>query len=182
MEILAIGTLALGWLALLLARLEAYDLHQAADQLGALGNWSGPIALVLSLLAYQVGWLVNGLANLLAKRLYDDRLRKRFFKEKGEPYDVVLAGVYARASEYARDDLAVDRSVVRMARAGALNFLILGVILLTYPRPIRSWAALPACLAVAFVALYVQRLGRYYQRMFEVYDAPRPQRVSGKQS
>lgn len=170
LEILAVGITALGWLIPLLALLGGRDLHRAADQLVALHNWSGAIALVLSVLAYQLGWLVNGLAYALAKRFDDDRRRRNFFEGKLPSYDVVLATVYERVPAYARDDLAVDRSVVRMARAGALNFLLLGLVLLFYSSSVRLWAVLPLCLAGANVALYVQRLKRYYKRMADVYE------------
>jgi hypothetical protein len=44
LEIFAMGMLALGWLVLLLARLGAYDLHQAGDQLRALARPSASLA------------------------------------------------------------------------------------------------------------------------------------------
>jgi hypothetical protein len=118
---------------------------------------------------YQLGWLMNGLAHALVALCFDKPIRDALFQREKLTYEPVRATVYQKASPELRGDLATDRTVVRLSRAGALNFLLIGVLLATFGRPWIPLSALALLCAISSALQWLCRYRRYYRRMISAY-------------
>lgn len=177
LEILIVGLVAAGWFALLLVRVGLLPMAGGPWPIADVPAWATAFAGAVALASYHLGWLVNAASHELVNRLYDNRLRKRMFgqvilherdhehRAAGHAtYDLVLSRLYAGASEFARDDLAVDRSAIRIARSGVVNFALYSVVLIGMDAASPGWIVVTVGLLLACWLVYTNRQQRYYRR------------------
>ena len=176
-EILVIGVFSAAWILLTLLRLSI-----PVESVLSASARIGPLYVVVATAAlYQLGWLMNGLAHALVSLLFDKPIRDTLFRRETLTYEPVRATVYQKASPELRGDLATDRTVIRLARAGAINFLLIGILLATFGRPWLALSGLALLCALGSGLQWFCRYRRYYRRMISAYkvivdpDLRRPQ-------
>jgi len=86
-------------------------------------------------------------------------------------YEKVRARVYNSCSQFSRDDLAIDRSVVRLSRSAFLNFVLIAFFLYKL-KIISNVLVFFFCFlaGLSFLQWY-HRVYRYYKRMKSFYKA-----------
>jgi hypothetical protein len=171
-------------------------------------GWSTALTAIGALVVYEVGWLVNGLTRSLTRHFAKREIIRVFANisdEQGMPpvpeqpgvvkaheeahaelnredkiYQRVRAAVYQRGSPHIVDDLALEQSVIRLARGGALNFFITAVFLLLLTKPNRSIVLISVLLVILALWSGLQwwyRNQRYYDRILSAYrELPPPNR------
>jgi hypothetical protein len=165
-------------------------------------DWSTAVTAIGALIVYQVGWLMNGLTRWLTRRFAKQEMRSVFAnvsdeqemppvpgkaaenhspdkkgvgaeqKRTEEVYKRFRAAIYQRGSPRVVDGLALDQSVIRLARGGAVNFFLTAVFLLLLTTP--SWSTkvisvLLVILAYCSGRLWWYRNRRYYEGIHSAY-------------
>jgi len=168
-EILVVGLFASAWLLLAALRVAGIEWSVVAGCLHQWENWSTAATAIGTLVAYQIGWLMNGLSRGLMWP-FAKRERDRVFGGSKE-YELVRAVVYQEGSARVNDDLALEQSVIRLARGGVVNFSIIGLLLTTSGagRPGVSVGAIFFVLALGSVFQWWHRNRRYYDHILAEY-------------
>lgn len=164
-EVLVIGVFACSWLGWLAVGALGIDTDKVLQLFGTHKDFA-PLASVVVLAAfYQVGWMVNSLAGMLFELWPGNSDRNQIFAASQMECEAVRAVVYQNASQQILSDLAVDRSLVRLSRAGSLNFLVLGLcsLVMADAKVLLSSSCLLFALGCFFQ--YRSRFARYYRRM-----------------
>ena len=125
-EILVVGFFGSAWILLAVMRMGGIEWSAVAAYLDEWKYWSAAVTVIGTLAAYQVGWLMNGLSRGLMWPLAK-RERDRVVGGSKE-YEVVRAAVYQWGSAPVNDDLALEQSVIRLARGGLVNFSIIALL------------------------------------------------------
>lgn len=175
-EILVIGAVAELWLALfLLALAPQADLAAFRTLVSDTGELTALLFVPFVALTYALGWVVNFLAERLFKPFFQERYRDALFQEASVDYYTARATVLQRASEEVVADLQFDRHIFRIARAGALNFLLLAIALVPYIIAGRSWLsvllALFLGLSISSFLQWRSRYGHSYRKLLRAYNA-----------
>ncbi len=126
-EILVVGALAVTWMAAAIVVFFAPEPFPGVASLGSAASGVTPLLLLPFLaLIYSVGWIVNFVSQQVLR-----------------PFVPVLSGgsavnevnsnqyhvwILQHCSESLIADLAVDRTVIRLARGGIVNFLCFAVV------------------------------------------------------
>lgn len=180
-EILVVGLFGSVWILLAVMRAGDIEWRAVAAYLDEWRNWSTAATVFGTLAAYQVGWLINGLSRGLMWP-FAERERDRVL---GGPkkYEVVRAAVFQWGSARVNDDLALEQSVIRLARGGLVNFSIIALLLVTSGagRPGLTLAAVFLALALGSGFHWRHRNRRYYERILAEYNTL-PQSTGAKPS
>jgi len=132
-EYIVIGVVADIWLVLLLCAFcgpDAQTLHLVVD---VLDKSSSLLVIPFLAITYILGGLVNLLASLSVKRLWQPRWNNYWFGSEAE-YRKVKATIVQRASEEATLKLNSEGHLLRISRSNILNFLLLAIVSLSYVR------------------------------------------------
>ena len=169
-EILVIGLIGSIWLVLFLTGISVLDPDSVYGCMVRLKDWSGLITFLAIGIIYQFGWLINGFSYGILRILLTKRMRDNIFKQRQLEYRNVRALVYQEASDKVRQDLDVERSVVRLSRAGIFNFFMISIALLINGNPFIKFVPLSFILFVGCCIQWHFRFVRYYNRMIDEYD------------
>ena len=168
-EVLVIGAIALIWIFLFALRFGGYPGIDVTE----ISALMPILVLPATGLTYAVGWIINFLAERLFKLFFQRKIRDRVFGS-GEQYQRDKIRVVSGASDSANQDMLLDRHIIRLARAGVLNFLLLGVGLLANSHRL---GAIAVSLSVAAFALclisffqWLTRYSAYYQKVRRLAD------------
>jgi hypothetical protein len=194
-EVLVIGYTSLLWIVpVLLAHcdLGLCDLLVQAEEYK---EWAPVVAVLLTAVAYQIGWLLDYFTYLffyyvgITRKPRGDQMpdrkfwgfyfigmgrnRKREWIPDGEFWNYYNI-VCQEGSRAIHETLRTDLSVIRFARSGIVNFLLIGV---TFLSLLNSWALLGICLAISFGCLLAlgKRWGHYYEKIRISYNRLRAQ-------
>ena len=116
-EVIVVGIFSSLWIFMVLLRLSLVDLSGISECAAELKDWTALFTIVAIAVLYQLGWLMNTLGHVITEWVFLGRLiRKRMFKHSSLEYMRVRTKVYQEASSSAREDLGVDRSVIRLSR------------------------------------------------------------------
>jgi hypothetical protein len=168
-EMLIMGVFASVWMFIFAERCAILQVDQILELLVKGKDWSAAILFVSMAWCYQIGWLINTSCHGFAILFLERRIRNPIFERASLQYEHVRATVYQKASADLRSDLGLDRSVVRLSRAGVLNFLLIGLALLFYCPPIRLISVVSFFFSLLCVLQWRQRYIRYHKRMIEGY-------------
>src|SRR5712691_9595517 len=124
-EVLVIGAVALSAVVLLATGLaDPISLQQLIQAQGIIRDLSVPLAVPILAVTYSVGWIVNFSSERLFKAIFQDRLRGSVF-QAGSTYEDARITVLQHGSTELVHELLIDRHIVRLGRAGVLNFGLL---------------------------------------------------------
>ena len=168
-EILVVGLFGSAWILLAVMRAGGIEWSAVAVHLNHWQDWSTTATVIGTLAAYQVGWLMNGLSRGLMWPLAK-RERNRILGGSKE-YEVVRAAVYQTGSARVNDDLALEQSVIRLARGGLVNFSSIALLLVTSGagRARLTVAVVFLVLALGCALQWRHRNRRYYERILTEY-------------
>lgn len=168
-EIIVIGVFSLIWISLLLIRVSVLDIshiHSLATSYSSLS----PLILVIGMVvSYQLGWLINGFSYAITVIFFEKKIRDKIFDDENLKYEPVRASVYQKASSDLRSDLGTDRSVIRLSRAGAVNFFFISLTMLLFGGFISHLSFIPFLCFVGSGLQWYFRYKRYYKRMIASY-------------
>lgn len=158
-EILVIGATAELWIvSLLLACAGPSAAERLMTNLSRAKDF-GPATLIFVLaITYGIGWVANFTSERLFKLLFQRRLRDPLFEGSGIKYEDARLLVLQKASSQFLHEVQLDRHVIRIARANALNFALLAASLLLHVRRIET-----AVLATLLTLLVAASIGSFYQ-------------------
>lgn len=128
-EILLAGTLGSCWVILLVRLFEPEAVTRLWTLLSQAGQLGTLIATIGVLIIYLVGWISHFLGEILLDRFFQSRHRDRLFADSRVPFYEVRTLVFERASDATIADIQFDRQVLRITRAAALNFMIIGLLI-----------------------------------------------------
>ena len=115
---------------------------------------------------YQLGWLVNGLSRAIVP-YFANRVRNRLHSKINVDPERVRINVYQEGAPVVLKDLDLDQSVIRLARAGIVNFPLISLLWWSAGGQTATVAAVPLALAVGCVLQWWHRNSRYYKRIIE---------------
>jgi len=172
-EILLSGTLAAVWVSMAARLILGDSLRQIFDALAARGEMGGLIAAVGILMIYLLGWMTHFLGESLLDRFFQTPHRDDVYGRAGVPFYYVRTYVFEKASEASIADIQLDRQILRIARATAIN-LVLIALLLPFQANIDVWRALAissAALGLAgfMLAYWRQRYRSTFRKFSDVY-------------
>ena len=179
-EILVVGIFGLIWISLVLLKATAFDASQLVKILYNLRDWSVLITILMIGIIYQLGWMINGLSFGISNFLFEKRIRNRMFLKEGLKYEVVRPTVYQDGSEKVFSDMAVERSVMRLSRAGYLNFLLIAIALLWNGGSFTKFFWIALILFMGCFFQWRQRFRRYYIRMITTFKVIQKEAESKK--
>jgi hypothetical protein len=170
-EIVIIGLFGLVWLLLLAMRLTGVDQSAVTTWARDWKEWSSAVTLIGVMVIYQIGWLINGLCRALTLPFTKRQVNQIY--SGSEHYEEARAVVNQRGPAKVLEDLALEQSVIRLARGGAVNFSLIALLLITggINRVRVSLAFLFLILAVGTLLQWSQRSRRYYKRLLAAYNA-----------
>ncbi len=174
-EILVIGIFSAVWILLGLVRTGIVNVADLRVLTSTYERFSS-LALIISTAGlYQLGWLVNGLCDAVTTPLSAKRLRDKLFKAAKLEYEPVRATVYQLASPDLRGDLGTDRTVTRLSRAAALNFLLIAVVMMTFGGKFIFLGLILLACSIGSAFQWYFRYKRYYKRIISAYKSIREQ-------
>jgi hypothetical protein len=182
-EILVIGFFAALWMIPCIALLG--DIHWdrilswAKDYAKAYKEWSAAATLAGIMALYQLGWLVNGLSRAIMW-YFAEEVRSRLHSEINVDSEKVRANVYQEGSPAVLKDLDLDQSVIRLARAGIVNFLLIALLLLSAGGQTATVATASLAVVVGCVLQWRHRNRRHYERIIKAYKFIQSQKTAAR--
>jgi hypothetical protein len=119
-EILVTGFFALSWIVLIVLKLLGIDISLIGEYLKEYKEFSTLIILIAIVICYQIGWLINSFSHFIFDPTIGNKYRNKIFD--GLNYDKVKIIFYQNAVGFLKDSIGIDRSVIRLARGGLINF------------------------------------------------------------
>jgi hypothetical protein len=169
-EILVIGIVGSIWVIFFITGIFALPLDALVHFMLKLNDWSGLITFLLIGILYQLGWLINGFSYGILRLFLEKRIRSNIFSQKKLEYRKVRALVYQKASDKVREDLNVERSVIRLSRSGIFNFFLVSTALLINGSTFIKFVPISLVLFAGCGVQWYFRFIRYYNRMIDEYD------------
>lgn len=167
-EILVIGFFASIWILLLLLRISIVELP-SGEFLAMAANWATPLLVIGLAVYYQLGILINGLCWVLEIFTIRKIIRNKIFSQATLDYNEVRTTVHHHASGYLQNEIMFDRAILRLTRAGALNFFIVAILMFTWGGHSALGGLLVITLSFWCLLLYVFRYKSRYKRMIAAY-------------
>jgi hypothetical protein len=126
LEVLLMGTFALGWLSLLSINCEFIEPSALTWVMKQSAPWQLVSAIIAIALAYQLGSILNTVTYGILERVLGQNLKIAIFSSK-ENYEEALGVVYQYGSTYFLQELDSQLRFIRLARSGLVNLTMLGV-------------------------------------------------------
>jgi hypothetical protein len=166
-EMLIIGFFAFIWLLLLIIRIAILDTSDFNYLFYKFDGWATPLTLFAIAFFYQLGLLVNWMSGLLVKIIYEKKLRNSIFEKDNLQYRPVKIVVDQLGSSEIHRVLRDDVSIVRLSRAGVVNFLFIAILLFSFNQIIIGLIVILFSILCFFQ--WHTRYVRYYLRILEAY-------------
>jgi hypothetical protein len=164
-EIIVTGFFSLIWILLLLLEVFGVNIALFYQNFLTFKDWSSVLLLVLFIITYQLGWLINVLGNLIIDVPFGYKFRNKVFRQKNLEYEKVRAAFYQHASIDLIKDLGLDRTVIRLARGGIINFSLISLTLIPFGKSFIILIILFLILAIGSFFQWRKRFQRYYKRL-----------------
>lgn len=189
-EILVIGYTSLLWIIPLLLSFFDVSFTNLLSDIQKYKEWSPIVAILLTAIAYQIGWLIDYLSYLFfyyvgiariqeGKHIPNKQILGFYFIGIGRKakrdyipnkmfyhyYNVVCQ----KGSQVIHESLRTDLSFIRFARSGIVNFPLIGLAL---KFTLKSWSILIICMIIAsfcFLVL-IKRWKHYYAKIKISYE------------
>jgi len=164
-ENIVIGAFAWSWIVVLLIRFNPITCVQLTSFSSAIRDSPAPLGVVFLLLVYPVGSMTNTICYALARRLFAEREEKKILRRFGleDKFDDLISGLKfagQNGTEQLYEDLQVFRPFMRISRAAAFHFFILGwAILFCFGPDLKNLIMLSfgMCILAAFACWYSYR-------------------------
>ncbi|MBM3242672.1 hypothetical protein FJZ31_40955 [Candidatus Poribacteria bacterium] len=171
-EMLIIGLFGTISLVLWVFRWFGHPLSLSETEIKNLKDLAPILALPTLALCYQVGWLITAICDFVYKKWLMTRLRdKRIFQGDQDKINFyenqIRPFVYGYASEIQISEIMSDRSSTRLARAGVVNFIVLGFSLLLFGWKYIFLSGISFLLAFASFLQWIQRHDLYHKRILQ---------------
>ncbi len=169
-EILVIGAVCEIWVGILLAAVGgSTGFFQFLEVLKPFAGFAGLLTVPLLAITYALGWIMNFVAERSFRPFFQSRFRDEVF---GDPlkYEKARVLVFQKGSAELIHEIQIDRHIIRIARAGFLNFVMLTAAVSVHLRS-DNWLIVilsgTACLVVAAIsaAQWFARYKSYYKRL-----------------
>ena len=145
-------------------------LHEFVKVFREFIHWpTSVVALVAAATFYHLGWLVNGAAILITRWLRR-RMISRVFGANVDDYAAIRARVFQKASSASMDRIGVDHTVLRLARAGVVNFSLITIGLLVQRSSVSILSVLTWMLVCVSLLQTRHQYRVYYARILRVYE------------
>jgi hypothetical protein len=127
-ELLIIGFFNIIWILLFSVRLSLVDIDSLKHL--AASVQSTPALMVIAALSYQLGVVMNGISHKLTKRFGQSQYRSQISRDV--PYESIKMKVRQDGSDEMNRTLNVHLSVVRLTRAGIINFFLISIAMFSF--------------------------------------------------
>jgi hypothetical protein len=164
-ELLIIGFFCIIWILLFSVRLSLIDIESLKQLTSTLQ--STPALLIITALSYQLGVVMNGLSHKLTKRFGQARYRNEI--SKYAPYEAIKMKVRQEGSEEMSRTIALHLSVVRLTRAGIINFSLIAMAMFSFGGKMALAAIIPLFIFLLSIIGWRGAYRGYYRRMAYAY-------------
>ncbi len=167
-EVLAAGFFGSIWIILLIVKPLTPESLWTAETLVLYKDYAHIFLISLLICWYSLGWLIN----LFSYRFFEVAYFIKFKNEVAGSVQIHRQWstlVHHHANQSLRAELSEDRRIMRIARTGTLNFLLIAIALLTIDG-INPWLALlPLGLSIGSGCQTIQRGHRYYHAIWDFH-------------
>ncbi|MDQ1639007.1 MAG: hypothetical protein QOF62_2346 [Pyrinomonadaceae bacterium] len=122
-ELLIIGFFTIVWISLWSVRLAIIDLESLKGLIDIAKSTPG--LMFITALSYQLGVVMNGISYRVTRRIAQSKYRDQI--DPPFTYEDIIMKVRQNASEEVNRALTMHLSVVRLTRAGMVNFSMIAV-------------------------------------------------------
>ena len=129
LEVRVMGLLALGWMLVFSIRLDFLDPKLLLWPMRQSTQLQVLFAMVGLTLVYQLGSILNTLACGMLERLRGNNVKQKIFHGQ---YEAALGIVHQQAASHFLQDLDSQLRFIRLARSGFVNFIMLGLSVLSF--------------------------------------------------
>jgi hypothetical protein len=165
-ELLIIGFFTVVWIAIWSVRFSLIDIELLRHLSSSIQSTPG--LLFITALSYQLGVVMNGISHKIMMRLGRSEYRDQI--DPGVPYDVVNIKVRQCASEDLVRILALHLSVMRLTRAGIINFALISLGMFSFGGRTALAGFVPLFVALMSAIGWRRAYRRYYGRMAHAYQ------------
>lgn len=130
LEVLVTGITAMVWIILIIVKLVFPDSQIEAELLAIIQSISVGNVLVVSILIYNIGWVIHYIGEMLFDPLFQTKYRRKLFDDT--EFYKIRTKVFQEGSPGTMDDIKFDRHILRISRSNILNFTALAVVSLFY--------------------------------------------------
>lgn len=166
LEILVMGTFALGWLSLLSLRLGFIEPDLLSWLMSKPTQWQVFFAALSLAAVYQLGSVLNTVTYGILERIRGRKIKGAIFA--GE-YQVARGLVFQHASSHFLQELDSQLRFIRLARSGIVNFTLLGVCALSFGGRYTGLGILSIGLGVLCYPAWNTIYRSYYQEIYSVF-------------
>jgi len=129
LEVFVMGALTLAWLSLFCIRFGFLDPCLIPLLLSKPTQWLIFGAVVVAILAYQLGSVLNTATFGILEKVRGRAIKKSIFPAQGEE---IRGVIYQKASLHFLQELDSQLRFIRLARSGLVNFTMLGISALSF--------------------------------------------------
>jgi membrane protein implicated in regulation of membrane protease activity len=166
-EVLIIGFFAAVWLLLACLRFSLIEISSLRAFLSQATPWSTALFFIAAVVLYQLGLLMNLVSHKLTKPFGQKSLRDQIVA--GKDYETVRATVFQKGSSEILRDIVLYLSFVRIARSGILNFLLTGLVLVSFGGRAVPFGLIALLVSFSCIPLWRSMFRTYYRRMGFAY-------------
>ena len=166
-EVLIIGFFTAVWLLLACLRFSLIEIVSVKSFLSQTGPWSTSLFFIAAIVLYQLGLLMNLVSHKLTKPFGQKPLRDQIVS--GKDYEIVRATVFQKGSSEILRDIVLYLSFVRIARSGILNFLLIGLVLVSFGGRATPFGLIALLVSFGCIPLWRSMFRTYYRRMGFAY-------------
>lgn len=130
LEVLVAGITAMVWIVLIIVKILFPDNQIEAELLAVFNSISAANLLVISILIYNMGWVIHHVGERLLDPIFQTRYRRKLFGDK--EFYRVRTKIFQEGSPGTMDDIKFDRHILRISRSNILNFTALAIVSLFY--------------------------------------------------
>jgi hypothetical protein len=168
-EILVTGFFSTIWIFILIIQAFNIQIMPLSESLLKYKDFSTILILILLIIWYQIGWLINNLGTAIIDAPFGFPYRNKYFKENKLDYNIVRETFYQYSSADLKNDLGLDRTIIRLARGGIINFSLIFITLLPFGGVFVNSSLVFLFLAIGSCFQWRYRYKRYYKRMITSY-------------
>lgn len=167
-EIVVVGSFSLVWVFLFVFKFFGLDVTRVLIWLSLYKEWSTGVILVLAIVSYHLGWLINQVSYFITSWVFTTIIKSRVFKKDSQNYETIKATVFMKSAPFMLDSIREQYSVIRLARSAFVNCLLICIGLFTLDMWYLGLVALG--ISIIFFFLAYDMYTRYCTRLHYAYQ------------
>lgn len=122
-EILVMGLIAFIGISLNIIAFIGVEKIEIAKNLEALKDYANVLLIITLAIAYQLGWIINGLTSSIYPQFLRNKVKKKYKITEKYQYHKIRNTVYLKASDNALIKIKERLSGIRLLRSSIINII-----------------------------------------------------------